>query len=575
MSGRGIYERQGCIQPKHNAFNPQPHQIEAMNYFFTNPEKRKGMLLYHRVGSGKTCTAIMIADRAMQEGVVNKVFVLSPGSLREVWQTEYCKVCGDLNMKENFVFVTYNFGIDVSRLDFTGSLVIIDEAHNFIASTRNRSKICSALYDKLMESNCRILLLTGTPLFNSVGDPLVMCRLINPRIPDLLYRGTKKNAETGLEEDDMYEKDILHLRQLFNLAEEDEQIMDFSNPTIGMYFSGIISYFPGNDDKDLPTVVVPEPFRVPSSDYQFGRYAEIARVEQILRVAGEANEKNLIPHFMDGASLRIARVIARRYMMTLSASNFILAPFPESDEMYAHRATDTKNLKLPTTQTKGKMNEEDMLKLLTDRKSAYPDELVKNGGWISREALKGGYLWKASPKLATLLYNIILHPNEKHVVYTMFKTYSGAKLIKNILALAKIESFIFSGDLSGEDRLSVLTQFNADYNIHGEYHPVLIFTDAGAEGITLKAVRHLHLFESSTKEMKVRQVIGRVVRYKSHDQLPIEERQVTIWKYWTVYPEGSVAGGPPLVDEALYNRGLKQAILFNSLLKVLQAYSVT
>ena len=38
-----------------------------------------------------------------------------------------------------------------------------------------------------------------------------------------------------------------------------------------------------------------------------------------------------------------------------------------------------------------------------------------------------------SPKIASLLVNITLHPNTKHMVYTFFKKKSGVQIIKTLL----------------------------------------------------------------------------------------------------------------------------------------------
>jgi hypothetical protein len=61
--------------------------------------------------------------------------------------------------------------------------------------------------------------------------------------------------------------------------------------------------------------------------------------------------------------------------------------------------------------------------------------------------------------------------------------------------------------------------------------------------------------ESNTKENKTRQAIGRVIRYKSHEKLPKEERYVNVWRYWSVAPEGNE--NERLVDEILYRKGLE------------------
>ena len=59
-------------------------------------------------------------------------------------------------------------------------------------------------------------------------------------------------------------------------------------------------------------------------------------------------------------------------------------------------------------------------------------------------------------------------------------------------------------------------------------------TEAGAEGITIMEARHFHILESNNVSTKIKQAIGRVVRYKSHYDMPKDEQNVKIWRYWSV-----------------------------------------
>ena len=61
----GIYHNFRCAKDTHPPFTPTAHQIATMNYFLKS--KYKGLLLYHRLGSGKTCTSIMIADKMLKK----------------------------------------------------------------------------------------------------------------------------------------------------------------------------------------------------------------------------------------------------------------------------------------------------------------------------------------------------------------------------------------------------------------------------------------------------------------------------------------------------------------------------
>lgn len=72
-------------------------------------------------------------------------------------------------------------------------------------------------------------------------------------------------------------------------------------------------------------------------------------------------------------------------------------------------------------------------------------------------------------------------------------------------------------------------------NLYGKIVKTLIITKAGAEGITLKNVRQVHLIENHWNNVRRKQVIGRAVRFESHKDLPLEDRNVRVYQYVTVF----------------------------------------
>lgn len=68
-------------------------------------------------------------------------------------------------------------------------------------------------------------------------------------------------------------------------------------------------------------------------------------------------------------------------------------------------------------------------------------------------------------------------------------------------------------------------------NLHGEIVKMLMITKRGAEGISLKNVRQVHIMEPYWNDNRARQVIGRAVRAGSHLELPKTERDVRVFMY--------------------------------------------
>jgi len=67
--------------------------------------------------------------------------------------------------------------------------------------------------------------------------------------------------------------------------------------------------------------------------------------------------------------------------------------------------------------------------------------------------------------------------------------------------------------------------------LYGKLVKIFCITASGAEGISLKNVRSVLLMEPYWNNIRIEQVIGRAIRSCSHELLPKEERNVTVYKY--------------------------------------------
>ena len=65
---------------------------------------------------------------------------------------------------------------------------------------------------------------------------------------------------------------------------------------------------------------------------------------------------------------------------------------------------------------------------------------------------------------------------------------------------------------------------------------VILLSSSGAEGLDLKNTRQIHIMEPHWNNAKINQVIGRGIRYKSHEKLNKKDRNVSVY-YWVSEPE--------------------------------------
>jgi hypothetical protein len=87
-------------------------------------------------------------------------------------------------------------------------------------------------------------------------------------------------------------------------------------------------------------------------------------------------------------------------------------------------------------------------------------------------------------------------------------------------------------------------------NKRGELCRVFCITAAGAEGLSLKNVRGVHIMEPYWNDVRMAQVKGRAIRICSHQELPLNDRNVKIYTYLTVFSrEAQEARGDPREGE--------------------------
>jgi superfamily II DNA or RNA helicase len=556
---KGIYGNIGCSEDGHPKFEPTEHQKETVKYFLSSPYK--GLLLYHKLGSGKTCTSILIADAMLKAKKIKKVYIMTPGSLRDGWITEYCKVCGESKnmLSKDYVFITYNYMVGKNLPDFTGCLVIIDEVHNLINGAKNMSLHPTLIYDTLLKSDCKILALSGTPIYNYVYEFALLGNLLKPG-------GEFPEIRKGKGEIDSFA-----FMKLFDVG-DDGNLKPKNKTVMKRKLDGIISYYPGAGSDFVPEIINEPIIKVKMTNKQEENYWEAQIQEEKFNIPPRPKLKYENPKLYD--VLRRLYIMAKKNILTRTASNFF----------YNEKDIDISKKLL-------QVEDKDAIEIIQKK----PDLPVSSGGWINKDLFKDGELYKIySTKFTAFITNLILHIGQKHVLFTFFKSKAGVYLLKTILGQCGIRAEIFSGDLDDKQRRSLLKVFNSPKNRYGDVIKVLLVTEAGAEGISVLEARHMHILESSPRMSKTIQAIGRVARYKSHIALPPEERKIRIWKYWsvasedpvkietTVYlPDGNIEKSEKIItnkitiDEILHKKGMKIINQVDSFLDLLKKVSAT
>jgi hypothetical protein len=230
-------------------FNPTQNFVS--NYF-TPASPYKGMLLWHSVGTGKTCTAIATATASFEREGYTILWVTRTTLKTDIWKNMFDQIChtiiadrvrkglelpdddsarkrllskkwiqpmsykqfSNLLAGENQIYDDLkkrNGAEDVVRK----TLIIIDEAHKLYGGDLKAAerpdmdvmeKFLANSYAKSGNDSARLLIMTATPFTNS---PMELFKLINMCIQDKEEKipdDIKKFKETYMNEDDVLSK---------------------------------------------------------------------------------------------------------------------------------------------------------------------------------------------------------------------------------------------------------------------------------------------------------------------------------------------------------------------------------
>jgi hypothetical protein len=108
-------------------------------------------------------------------------------------------------------------------------------------------------------------------------------------------------------------------------------------------------------------------------------------------------------------------------------------------------------------------------------------------------------------------------------------------------------------------------------NKDGELVKVVIGSQVASEGIDLKFIRDVLVFDSWYHLNKLEQVIGRGIRFCSHAALPMEKRNCTVLLLLTTFPD---AQSQETIDMYQYRIGFEKAYLIGKITRVMKQYAV-
>ena len=448
------------------------------NIYKNNLDKR-GMLIWHSTGSGKTCTATAIMEgfwgTRMDIIYCSKIEALTvnpPKNFYDCATNIFPRFAGKSykEMEKEFKnirflsFARLSNRIENNTIDLNNCILIIDEVHNIFRPLPNQKRQHELLEKLLLDDkkfpNLKVFILTAT-----LGD--------NPNEIIKLLNIVKNNSTPKITNDDLDNMDV------------------FKNK-----IRGLISYFDMSNDKTkFPIVIENEPKYINMSPAQFEEY--------IVKYNGVRPEHKNYDKLAAANSLNKYWMAARKY----------------SNMLYKFEKSTT------TLRDFSPKLEELITTIMT-----YPDEkqyaysaFYENKGYggqgilaVALELKKRGYEQLTPSEAKRILEN----PNESE------------KKPRYILAITTQ-----LGLDKGKELNEMINLYNSPINSKGEYVNIILASQSFNEGLDLKGVRHIHIFEPLITWASDRQTIGRAARNCSHSDLRLKDWTVQIHRYISDFPK--------------------------------------
>jgi len=536
-----------------------------MSHYLSYRTPYRSILLYYSVGVGKTCTAITIAESllinhngldepmiwvilpsAIEGGFKNQIFE----NIKLTDLSSITKQCtGDTYMKlaniskeidiknaekkikklikSRYAFFTYegfaNF-IDTNYIS-TGKIVsdkviIVDEAHNIRSSGNDKDenkRVYSALLEVCKDGiNNRLIFLTATPMYNEPKD-----------IYNLFYLLLLNDKR----------EDLFNNDKIFDI---NNNINPLARDFIMMMSSNYISYLRGKNPFNFAFKLSPK-----LSDFEI--------LDKVIPYTEngnpiEKNDENWISNIDDGiitsqltekqinyletkklneleqnnfGSLQAMNIVYDGYIGSEGFNNFFVKT-GDKEQLLVKYNSKYKNALSPSSDKLGLYSSK-LLKIAN---------IIKNTNGVI--VIYSRFVWSGIIPLAITLEhmgfsregtnNILEEQNITHNT-----TYPNIKYPKYCILSSSDPEIMGNTTING-----LMTKINHPDNKDGSVVKVILITQVASEGLNFYNIREMHLIDAWFHFNRIDQIIGRGIRNCSHKNLPIEERNVSVFLHASI-----------------------------------------
>ena len=479
--------------PKKFEFQP-PQKFLAE---FINPNTPyKGILVYHKIGAGKTCAAVNIAEKFKP---YRKIMIVLPASLKGNFRTELRSLCADnlylkaserlilkrfhpsspeykdiikisdARIDKSYIIYSYNKFISLIKsnsLNLNSTLLIIDEIHNMISEEGTYYEL---LYKQIHSApqTLRLVLMSATPIFDK---PVEIALTMN-----LLLRD--KQLPTGQEFISTF-MDISYTKKgpVYKVKNMD---------LFKEYIKGYVSYYRGAAPKSFPR-----------SELFFVKTRMSDRQEKLYRkiIKPELQTTNI-----------------KDYVNSDISNSFFIGTRVVSNFVYPNNELGLEGF-----------------------------DSIKEGD-LSQKNIK-----EFSPKFFKILRKI-KQSDGTIFVYSNFREFGGIRIFARMLEYNGFKNYQFHGSgnkrfgiWSGEEdpivKEEIKSVFNNKNNEDGSQIKVILGSPSVKEGVSFLRVQQVHLIEPYWNFSRMDQIIGRAIRFCSHKDVEPYKQLVKVYIYIAIHP---------------------------------------
>ena len=479
----------------------------------------RGILVFHQIGAGKTCTAISIAEQFKKK--VNIVVVL-PAALIGNFVTELRSECpgdeyltsdernklknlkpgdsqfekiikkSDERIEKYYTIYSYHKFVALIQEEkikkLNNTLLIIDEVQNMISMNGTFYKSLQKVVDS-SDDSLKIILLSATPMFDR---PVEIALTLNLLKRDDLLPITKFNQE--------YMDITSNSKEISYKA---INLKDFRSKV-----KNLISYYRGAPPQAYPQAEF-KTVRCNMSDFQYKSYLTSLSTE----------DKFIRGSFKNADILNMPQ-------------NFFLGPRFISNV-------------------------------------SFPNKSIGEMGYSSfrGQALQIQNIGEYSIKFFKI-YQKINKADGPVFVYSNFKELGGIRCFVKFLehhgwknykshGEGKKRFALWSGDEPHHVKDEIKFIFNQKSNEDGSKIKIMIGSPSIKEGVSLLRVQQVHMMEPYWNMSRMLQIMGRAVRFCSHKDVPKSKRVVKIYLYLATYP------GEKTIDQYIWSLAKKKNTLIN------------